>query len=138
ARACSLALGRRGRRAQTGRRLGGRLGRGRLGGLAAAARRAELGVEPQRAHAVLRTGPVGAADHVLVGFEAFLLDRDRVGQRRIDVAAREGRRAHRVAVDDHLGARGRRRNLQDVIAAGGFGGRLGRGFARRLGGGSGG
>ena len=75
-------------------------------------RRLQLHVDLERAPA-LAARPVSRADHALVRLESVLLDRDRVRRRRVDVLARKRRRADRDAVDDHLGARGRRRDLED-------------------------
>ena len=62
-----------------------------------------------------RLGPVRAADHPLVRFEAVLAHGDGVCGRRVDVLARIRRRADAAAINHDLGARRRRRDLQDRL-----------------------
>ena len=98
------------------RRSGRRRGRG--------GRAAQLGVHLQRLRAAaVRARPVEAAHHPLVRFVSVLLDGDRVRRRGIDLVAHERRVPQLPAVDQHLGARRRRGDLQD---------RRGRARARRL------
>ena len=104
----------------------GRCGRRRGRG----GRAAQLGVHLQRLRAAaVRARPVEAAHHPLVRFVSVLLDGDRVRRRRIDLLAHERRAPQLPAVDQHLGARRRRGDLQDRRGRRGCGGR--RFFGRR-------